>query len=460
MSNRPVGGEVEIYFPRLIKVLWRRAGVVAVSVILSGLLAFSCAAFIAEPKYESRAMVYVNNSAYSFGISDLSTISTGELTAAKSLVDIYVLILTSRTTMEEVIEKADLDYTYKQLSGMVRAGAVDETELFEIVCTSSDPAEAELIVDTITEILPDRIAEIVDGSSVRVVDEGKFPDEKTSPNVLKVTVVGIALGFIVSSAAVILADLLNNTVRDEDYLIEKYDLPVAAPLSHKSDRHADRQINDAGSSVDESYTLLRENLLFGFDGAKCCRVIGIVSSLRGEGKTVSAVNIAYSLAEAGKRTLLLDADMRCPRLHEYIKQNLSHGLSNFLNSPADRNGVIRPSGLRENLFIMTAGDIPQNPTELLSSKKMTEAVAFLCKYFDYIIMDMPPVTEAADAVVLSKFTHGIVIAAGRNFVDKKTLDRTVRQLKYRDANILGFVLNGAETEKHCRICHESSDNKS
>jgi len=237
MNTHTDNQEFEIDLFHLVKVLWQKAWIIILSMLLCGVIAFSYAAFLVTPKYESRAMMYVNNSSFSVGSTSFS-ISSSELSAAKTLLDIYVIILTSRTTLEAVIDKADLDYTYKELYKMVSAGSVDSTEVFEIVATSSDPREAELIVDTITHILPDRIAEIVDGSSVRIVDTAILPTEKASPDVMKISAIGIFLGFAVSCITIIVRDLMDNTIRDEDYLVERYDLPILASVPDMSEKKA------------------------------------------------------------------------------------------------------------------------------------------------------------------------------------------------------------------------------
>ena len=173
--------------------------------------------------------MYVNNTAISLGGTSFS-ISSGELTAAKSLLDIYVIILGSRTTMEAVIEEADLPYTYEQLSEMVTAGSVNDTEVFEIVATSPNPEEAKLIVNTITDILPDRIADIVDGSSVRIVDSAVTPTAKSSPSNTRNALIGALLGAVISCGVIVVIDLLNNTIRDEQYLTDRYELPILASV--------------------------------------------------------------------------------------------------------------------------------------------------------------------------------------------------------------------------------------
>ncbi len=219
--------EMEIDLLHLAKVLWKKVWVIIISIVLCGALTLSYAVFLITPEYKSSAMMYVNNSSISLAST---SISLTDLNAAKSLLEVYVIILSSRTTLEAVIETAQLDYTYEELSKMVKADAVNNTEVFEVVATSDDPAEAKLIVDTITEILPDRIANILDGSSVRVVDRAVRSDIRTSPSYTKYTAIGMVLGAVLSCAVIILIDLLNTTVRNEEYLLERYDLPILSVI--------------------------------------------------------------------------------------------------------------------------------------------------------------------------------------------------------------------------------------
>lgn len=224
--------EFEIDLVHIVKVLWQRRWIILLCVILLGAMLLSCAAFLVSPKYESTAMMYVNNSSVSAGKSP--SISSSEITAAKSLLDVYIVILESPTTLEAVIEKAQLEYTYKELHEMVSASSVNGTEVFEITATSTDPREAKLIVDTIVSILPDRIAGVVEGSSVRLVNHANLPTQKASPSYVKYTAVGMILGFLISCMAIIVAELLDTTVRNEDYLHQRYSIPVLAvvPDSH------------------------------------------------------------------------------------------------------------------------------------------------------------------------------------------------------------------------------------
>lgn len=218
---------IEIDLLSLTQAIWKRIWLVLASVVMGAVAAFLVAAFLITPLFESKAMLYVNNSSISVGSTSFS-ISTGELSAAQSLVKTYIVIMQSRQTLNAVIEQADLPYTYDELKEMISAASVNNTEIFEIVATSTDPEEAELIVNTISDILPDKIADIVEGSSVRVVDYGVVPVYPVSPNVTKFALVGFLLGGVLSVGVIILLELLNNSIRSEDYLIQTYDLPVLA----------------------------------------------------------------------------------------------------------------------------------------------------------------------------------------------------------------------------------------
>jgi len=200
---------------------------------------------------------------------------------------------------------------------------------------------------------------------------------------------------------------------------------------------------DMSFAAVEAYKRLRTNILFSFAGESTCRIIGVTSSTRGEGKSTTSCNLAYSLAEAGKRTLLIDADLRLSNVHKLLDLNVSPGLSNLLVGINDGSNLIQMSGLHKNLMVISAGDVPPNPSELLSSKRMQSTLHLLAEKFDYIIVDLPPVEAVVDALIVSKLVHGMVVVVRQSYADKHALDNTIRQLQFHEANILGLVVNCA-----------------
>ena len=193
----------------LAREIWKNILAIALVAVLFGSAAFGITAFLIEPKYEATASMYVNNSSFSLGSTSFS-ISNAELSASNSLVSVYIYILESRTTMEDVIEQAGLEYTAEDLSEMITAEGVNSTGAFEVTVTSTSPSEAELIANTIAKILPDRIAEIVDGSSVRIVDYAIIPSHRASPSMTKNTLIGAFAGGFLAVAWVVVRFLLND----------------------------------------------------------------------------------------------------------------------------------------------------------------------------------------------------------------------------------------------------------
>ena len=228
----------EIDVVQLLRMLWRKAWAIVLAAVIGGTAAFSIAAFLITPKYEAQAMMYVNNSSFSVGSTSFS-ISNAELSAAQSLVDTYIVILSSRTTLNEVIKTAELDYNYETLKSMLSAEAVNNTEVFSVTITSEDPQEAELIANVIVDILPDRISDVVDGSSVRIVDYAVIPSQKASPNITMFTAIGMLVGIAASCMVLIIMMVSDTLVHNEDYLMETYDLPVLAVIPDLTDSGTD-----------------------------------------------------------------------------------------------------------------------------------------------------------------------------------------------------------------------------
>ncbi len=229
---------VEIDLRELFGALLHRAWLIALVAVVGAVIVFGYTYFMVDPLYRSSTLLYVNNSGINIGSSSFS-ISSGELTAAQKLVDTYVVILKSRAALNEVIEEAELPYTYEQLKDMISAGAVNSTEVFEVVVTSKSPSEAEKIANTIANVLPEKISDIVNGSDVRIVDYAVIPSHRHSPSYTRNTAIGFILGAVLCAAVVILTYLFDENIRSEDYLTQNYpDIPL---LSVIPDMAASRQ---------------------------------------------------------------------------------------------------------------------------------------------------------------------------------------------------------------------------
>lgn len=177
-----------------------------------------------------------------------------------------------------------------------------------------------------------------------------------------------------------------------------------------------------------------------------CRIIGVTSAQLGDGKSIVALNLAYSFAELGRRVLLIDADMRRPSIDKKLGLALRPGLSNLLRDTNSVSAAIqkyRAGRGKTELDIIPGGSIPQNPAELLSSKRMTRLLEVLASAYDVLVLDLPPVGIVIDAVPAAQQADGMIIVVRENACPRAALKASVEQLKYAGINILGFVVNGA-----------------
>ncbi|MCD7783983.1 MAG: Wzz/FepE/Etk N-terminal domain-containing protein [Oscillospiraceae bacterium] len=221
---------VEIDLMRLIKAVWHNAWAVVLSTLVCAAIAFAYVTLAVTPLYQSKVLMYVNNSSISLNSTSVS-ISSSDISASQSLVSTYAVIMNTRTVLNQVIEEAGLSYSYGQLSGMISTSSVDDTEVFQVVVTSADPTEAALIANTIAEVFPDVVSDIVEGSSAKIVDYAVVPTTKSSPSVTRYTMMGALIGFILSVGVIVVLELLDTLIHDEDYLLTNYkNIPVLASI--------------------------------------------------------------------------------------------------------------------------------------------------------------------------------------------------------------------------------------
>lgn len=197
----------------------------------------------------------------------------------------------------------------------------------------------------------------------------------------------------------------------------------------------------------EAYKLLRTNLMFSFSDEGQCHVIGITSSVQSEGKSSTACNTAYALAEAGAKVLLLEADLRRPSVASKLGLAKTPGLTNLLISKGDYQEVVQHCSLAPKVDIITSGDLPPNPSELLSSGRMGRLMEQLKLQYEYIIIDLPPVTVVSDAIAISKLLSGVVMVVRSTVSDRKLLAEALRQLNMVNIRILGFVYRDTDVGK-------------
>lgn len=462
---------IEIDLLRIWNAVCRRIWMIVLVTVIGGIIAFVWTVFLITPQYNSSALFYVNNNV-SLGSTSVS-ITSADISASKSLVDSYLVILQSRGTLNDVIDYAGVDHTYSEIRKMISASDVNETEIFEVVVTSPNPQEAEQIANAIAHILPKRISSIIEGSSAKVVDYAVVPSTPSSPSLTRNTILGVVLAMILSTAMIVVREIFDVTIKAEEDVTRLCNYPVLAAVpdmgldsktgsyygygQKKSGVKDKQEPITIGSGISfaasEAYKLLRMKIQYSFTNDSQCRVIAVSSAMAGEGKSVSAANLANTLAQFGAKVLLIDCDMRRPTVAEKLKLRKEIGLSDFLTGTMDVNNLFQYYCANETdapFYVVSAGPNPPNPVELLSSPKMGALMTTLRTHYNYVILDMPPIGEVSDALAAANLADGLLVVVRQDFCNTLALKDALRQFEFVGAKILGVVMNCADGDRKRR----------
>ncbi len=307
----------------------------------------------------------------------------------------------------------------------------------------------------------------VHASNVSLVDEAEPPGGPSSPNRNRDAMTALVLGLAAGIGLAFLMDLLDNTLKDsrevERYLrIPNLALIPEAPKTRESlypaaepadpklvnGSHRNQAIvsyNGRYSLLGEAYRNLRTGLMLSRAGSHP-RTTLITSAVPEEGKTTVSVNTAIVLAHTGGRVLLIDGDLRLPQCHRRLDVSNVRGLTEVLTGLVTPEEVIQPTGVN-NLFLMTSGQKPPNPSELLSSPQMRQLLDHLCHSFDHIIIDSPPALPVSDPIVLSQLVDGVVLVASGSKTPKQQVKAALARLRHAHAKVFGIVLNKVKLYK-------------
>ena len=464
MRNRK-NEEIRIDLKRLAKALRNHTWLIGIAAVVCAGLVLLYSFVLAPPMYESAALFYVKNSA-AVQDSTSASVGAGDLAASRDLVQSCLVILQTHRTLDAVIEESGVELTVKQLEKRISAAPVDDTEIFRVTVAAPEAWEALRIADAVARILPGQICAVMEGASVKVVDTPVEAARPASPGYGVYGLSGFLAGLALAACFVVLRELMNTTVYSEEELADGCRCPVlaAVPDMKRRGRHGKRQNADGmcalreretlwgdsvGFAAAEAYRLLRTKLQFSFAEEELCRVIGISSAMDGEGKSTSAVNLAYHLAQLGKRVLLMDCDMRNSAAEQLLQLKKVPGLSDYLTGQANQREILQLGGTgaeRQTFAIVASGCTQPDPAELLSSRAMADLMADLRQDYDWIILDLPAVGEVSDALAAAPMCDGMILVVRQDYGSCDALNAAIRQFDFVGARILGVVFNCADAD--------------
>lgn len=194
-------------------------------------------------------------------------------------------------------------------------------------------------------------------------------------------------------------------------------------------------------TVVESYKSIRTNIMFSLPKTEKGKVIVITSSTPGEGKTTTATNLAITFAQTGAKVILVDCDLRKSRIHRYLKVEKDNGVTNVLCGFSTIEAAVKKN-IKENLDMLTAGEIPPNPAELIDSEEFKKMIEALKEQYDYIFIDTPPITVVTDAALAMKMSDGVVVVVRQDVTTFDVLDNTIETINNSGTKIIGIIMLG------------------
>lgn len=432
-----------------------------------GLLAAGAFSLLARPVYTAQTQLFV-------AIQSSGTVAELQQgnTFTQARVQSYVQTAKTPAVLQPVIDDLGLQVTPAELATSVDASADLKTVLITISALDASPVQAAAIAQAVADSLIDAVGDLESPNSgglspikLSVVTPAVAPASPSSPDNQRNIVIGGLAGLALGTILAILRQTLDTKIRGEADVIRVTGGALLGGISYDSDAAKKPLLTQTATQSPraESFRKIRTNLQFANINNRT-RTVLVTSSLPGEGKSTTATNLAIALSQAGQRVALIDADLRRPMVASYLGLEGSVGLTTALIGSADVEDLLQPWG-DGGLYVLTSGQIPPNPSELLGSEAMNELIHRLGTAFDSVIIDAPPLIPVTDATVLAQHVGGVVLVVGAMKIKTADLERSLSSLKLVSANLLGVVTNllpskGPDAYAYSHYSYEASPGQS
>lgn len=428
----------EISLRELFYIIRKWMALILALFIISVAVAGGVSYFVLKPEYQTFTTLMVGKPK---DYQSENTLEYNDLILNQKLVSTYGEIIKSLRVVDKVIQNMKLDLSYKSFIDKVNVSLVKDTEIIKIEVTDQDPILATDIANETALVFMDSVKDIMKIENVQVIDRAQTPERPISPRPrLNMAIAGV-LGLMVGVFLTFLIEFLDNTLKSPEDVEKHLELAVIGtiPLISEIDRGLITQVNPK-SPVSEGFRTLRTNIQFS-NIDKEIKTLIITSSTPKEGKSMVAANLASTIAETDKRVLLIDCDLRKPKVHKNFEISNLYGLTNIIVGDKRLDDIVYSHANYKNFHILTSGPIPPNPAELLGSKRMENFLEDIRDDYDMVILDSPPIGLVTDSAVLSTITDGLLYVGAVGQVEMEMFKRSKSLLDKVNANILGVVLN-------------------
>lgn len=437
-------------------------------ILLFTILGFSAATFYnygAPILYQSETSLYVEPPVSS------NQVNYDGILSNQKMVKTYTQIIKSRTILMQVKEQLEINYTLAELQGMLEVSSVGETEIITIKVTSEYKDEAKDIANAIANVFIEEIKETMDITNIRVIDEAIVNNEPVSPRTTLNCIIGGGIGLCIGLLLAFVIESTNNKIITHEDVKKYLGIKTLGVIPHNSidietkgtkkkkeyEKHAHLKgeeikiITDPTSVISESVRMIRTNLNF-----SDLKVINVVSTLPSEGKTSLVCDLAVSFAMLEKKVLIIDCDLRKPKVHKKFGLARKNGVTDVILShgsislgSAIQKYEIKDSHVRVD--ILSAGSRVANPSELINKKSFETMLDELKKHYDLIFIDCSPISSMTDGVLVSKLSDGTVYVIESERTDYPVIQSCIEELKGNNVTILGAVLTKVNVKRQKKL---------
>ena len=423
---------------------------VVATMILGALAAFGLSQ-LSTPLYSSSSRLYFSINIGNSG-NDLNQGST--YTQAQTLS--FAQLTESAVVLEPVIERLGLDRTTKELASSITVDTPENTVILDIIVTDEDPELAADIANQVARSLSAAVDELaprtLEGETTVALNNitpATPSASPSSPNTRTNVVAGLLLGLVLAVVLIVLRQFSDTRIRSEGMLEAASDHPLLGSIGF--DESADDGVllrRDVAAPAAESYRRLRTNLAQATHESKKHLAeslsIAVASSVEGEGKSTTAVNLALVLAEGNHSVVLVDGNLREPSIAEFTGLRGERGLTDVLEGSDELEDVVQ-RWESTGVDVVTSGPVPVNPSELLTAATMQRLLERLGKDYEFVVVYTPDVTETADAAIIGRLVDGVLVIAAKSEVRVPQLLATLDSLEKSGARVFGTALNEART---------------
>nr|WP_241727606.1 polysaccharide biosynthesis tyrosine autokinase [Dietzia sp. DQ11-71] len=428
----------------LLSVLRARWIVIVATTLIGGLLALGMS-LLTPPSYQAKVQFYVTVA----GGDSAAAAYQGSL-GAQQRVQSYAALVKSTDITQKVVDAAEADLTANQVANAAAATADAKTVLLNVSVTDSDPQRALQLAQGFGEVLPEAINRLETPDSggpalakLTVVNPPAMPTDPVAPRTEQNVAIGLVLGLLAGVGVVLLVNTLDRRVKSIEQLEGLVGKPVVGSIPFRKNEDKEKgaehivPFREGHSPAAESFRRLRTNLQF-LNVDNPPRVFVMTSSVAMEGKSETAVNLALALAESGSRVLLVEADLRRPRVVNYMSMPDKVGLTNILSGQAEFADVVQETR-HDGVDLLACGPLPPNPSELLASEVSRQLFGNLRSEYDYVIIDSPPLLPVTDGALLARITDGALLVVRSHRTTSDQVAQAVDNLEKADATLLGMV---------------------